>query len=250
MLCAAELRPVRQSMHRPFAVQAEVNMQFATEPPPIRQAKQRLPAILFSIALHGSVLAFALQLGIAARTKVIAPASFRTQMLVEHVGASHAARIPLPTMETAPHTRNPAPNTEATRKTILPVEAEQQRLSGGGAPKDPHAGNGSGLGLRGSGDDAEDAQPAFPIFSPHPSVTERSLLPATEEKVVVDVKVDALGAVVGETLVQGVGNQLDQIVLDVVRTWRFQPATVNGKPVPAEAELIFPFNTRYPISDS
>jgi len=237
-------------MHRPFPAQAEVTMQFATEPAPIQLAKRRLPAVLLSVALHGSVLGFVLLLGITARTRAIEPVPFRTLMLVEHVGASHAAKIPLPTMETAPHTRNPAPNTEATRKTILPVEPEPPRISGGGAPQNPHAGNGSGQGLRGSGDDAEDAQPAFPIFSPHPSVTERSLLPATEEKVVVDVKVDALGAVVGETLVQGVGNQLDQIVLDVVRTWRFQPATVNGKPVAAEAELIFPFNPRYPISDS
>ena len=42
--------------------------------------------------------------------------------------------------------------------------------------------------------------------------------------------------------------RLDQIVLDIVKTWRFQPATVNGKPVPTEAEVIVPFGPRYPIT--
>ena len=69
-----------------------------------------------------------------------------------------------------------------------------------------------------------------------------------ETRVVVDVKVDAQGAVVGENLVKGMGNDLDQIVLDIVKTWRFQPATVNGKPVPTEAEVIVPFGPRYPIT--
>ena len=74
-----------------------------------------------------------------------------------------------------------------------------------------------------------------------------ALLPAAEKKIVVDVKVDDESAVVSETLVKGLGNRLDQIVLDTVKTWRFQPATVNGKPVPTEAEIVFPFNSQYPV---
>jgi protein TonB len=54
--------------------------------------------------------------------------------------------------------------------------------------------------------------------------------------------------VTGETLVKGMGNALDQIVLDTVKTWRFHPATVNGNPVASEAELIFPFNLSYPVA--
>jgi outer membrane biosynthesis protein TonB len=46
------------------------------------------------------------------------------------------------------------------------------------------------------------------------------------------------------------GNGLDAICLAVVKTWRFQPALVGGKPVPAEAEVIFPFNPNYPIAAS
>ena len=170
--------------------------------------------------------------------------------MLEVAGGSHKVRVPLPAMDFAAHIRTPNADPEASAKTILPVEPTHLKMTGGGAPKAPHAGDGSGPALRGVGSDAEDAVPAFPIFGPHPPVSDRSLLPAQEKKIVVDVKLDALGQVLSETLVKGMGNELDRIVLDTARTWRFQPATVNGKPVPSEAELIFPFGPGYPITVS
>ncbi len=104
--------------------------------------------------------------------------------------------------------------------------------------------------VAGNGSDAESANPAFPVFSPRPPVSDRSLLPASSQQVVVDVKVSANGDVLEATLVKGLGNGLDQIVLDTVKTWRFHPATLNGNPVPTEAELIFPFNQGYPTKPS
>jgi TonB family protein len=104
--------------------------------------------------------------------------------------------------------------------------------------------------VAGNGTDAESTNPAFPVFSPRPPVSDRSLLPASELQVVVDVKVSAIGEVLEATLVKGIGNGLDQIVLDTVKTWRFHPATLNGNPVPTEAELIFPFNQGYPTKPS
>ncbi len=229
-------------------------MQSPKEPVPIqlaptRLAKRRISAVLLSIALHGSVLALALLVGKAARTRLIAPVPFRALALLENAGGSHAVTMVLPPMDRSARTREPEPDPEVTRKTILPVEQDRPKISGGGAPVLPHRGDGSSRALRGNGSDPEDARPAFPVFSPHPPVTDRSLLPATEQKIVVDVKLDAFGQVVSETLVKGIGNKLDQIVLDIARTWRFQPATVNGKPVPSEAELIFPFNSSYPLSN-
>jgi protein TonB len=123
-------------------------------------------------------------------------------------------------------------------------------LAGGGSPKNPTEGDGTGKALTGNGEDAEDARPAFPVYSPRPAVTDRSLLPSSEQKIVVDVNVDALGQVVSEKLVRGMGNELDQMVMEIVKTWRFHPATVDGKPVASEAEVIFPFNPSYPISNS
>ncbi|MGB7264025.1 MAG: TonB family protein [Terracidiphilus sp.] len=171
-----------------------------------------------------------------------------TVATVEVAGGSHAIEIPLRKTQTAAHTRKPVPNAEATAKTILPIkQTKALKKSGGGAPAVPHAGDGSGMAQAGNGSDSEDAHPAFPIFSPRPAVTDRALLPAAEERIVVDVKVNELGDVVSEDLVKGMGNQLDQIVLETVKSWRFQPATVNGKPVTTEAELIFPFDMKYPV---
>lgn len=100
----------------------------------------------------------------------------------------------------------------------------------------------------GSGADQQSADPAFPVFSPHPAVSDRSLLPRSNQEVVVDVKVSAAGDVLEATLVKGIGNGLDQIVLDTVKSWRFHPATINGNPVATEAELVFPFNLNYPVA--
>jgi TonB family protein len=245
-------------MHWTLHARGEVTMQSATEPDPTKLVpaqfaptqlgKRRTPAVLLSVVLHGSLLAFVVVLGRAARTTVVEPAPLSAMALVEHAGASHAVKLLLPVMDTAAHTPKPAPNVDATQKAIVPLKEKHSKISGGGAPKTPHAGDGSGQALRGNGSDDQDVHPGFPIFSPHPPLKDRSLLPAAEVKVVVDVKVDALGQVVSETLVKGVGNQLDKLCLDIVWTWRFQPATVNGKPVPSEAELIFPFTPSYPIS--
>ncbi len=104
--------------------------------------------------------------------------------------------------------------------------------------------------VAGSGADQQSADPAFPVFSPHPPVSDRSLLPRSNQEVVVDVKVSAAGDVLEATLVKGIGNGLDQIVLDTVKSWRFHPATINGNPVATEAELVFPFNLNYPTATS
>jgi TonB family protein len=104
--------------------------------------------------------------------------------------------------------------------------------------------------VAGSGADQQSADPAFPVFSPHPPVSDRSLLPRSNQEVVVDVKVSAAGDVLEVTLVKGIGNGLDQIVLDTVKSWRFHPATINGNPVATEAELVFPFNLNYPMAPS
>ncbi len=102
----------------------------------------------------------------------------------------------------------------------------------------------------GNGPDMQNADPAFPVFSPRPTVADRTLLPSSEQQVIVDVKVSAAGDVLEATVVQGLGNALDQIVLDTVKTWRFHPATVNGTAVATEAELVFPFSPRYTAAPS
>ena len=95
------------------------------------------------------------------------------------------------------------------------------------------------------GGSAEDAIPAFPIFSPSPRLPDRSLLPSDTRNVVVDVKVTAEGEVSYEKLVNGLGNDLDQIILDTVKTWKFHPAITDGNAVASVAELVFPLSPKW-----
>lgn len=213
-------------------------------------AKRPLSAGLLSIAAHGGIFALAVMLGSAAKTSRIEPRTWQALARLETAGGPHAVKIAAPAMDHGAHTKHPEPTPEASKKTILPVEKLTTRQAGGGKPKHSTAGDGSGKAVTGNGEDAEDARPAFPVYSPRPAVTDRSLLPSSELKIVVAVDVDALGQVVSEKLVKGMGNRLDEMVMEIVKTWRFHPATVDGKAVASEAEVIFPFNSSYPISNS
>jgi len=208
---------------------------------------RELRMVVFSLAVHGCVLA-AIWAGMIAQSRVIARPESLTIAGIEDAGGSHAVEIPLPTRLTATDTNKPERYADAAvAPTLVMRQLRPRNDAGGGRPAAPHAGEGRGIAANGNGSDNEDARPAFPVFAPKPTVTDGALLPAAEKKIVVDVKVDEEGAVVSETLVKGLGNRLDQIVLDTVKTWRFQPTTVNGKPVETEAEIVFPFDLQYPV---
>ncbi len=218
---------------------------------PAPSAKRPFITGAASIAVHAALLACLILLSrsFSLPSAIIVPHEYVAG--VEVAGGSHAVHLPLPRMDTAARTRHPARFAEAEPKTILPPkQPKPAQKSGGGSPALPHAGDGSGQAAKGNGSDNENAKPAYPVFAPRPPVTDSTMLPASEQKVVVDVRVDASGQVVSETLVTGIGNALDQIVLDTVKTWRFQPATIDGKPVPTQDELIFPFDQNYPITFS
>lgn len=215
---------------------------------PAERSKHLVSAITFSLALHGSFFVFVFLFGSSTTIRILEPVKSQVIAQLAISGGSHAIRITLPVSQYAAHTHDPAPNTDAAKKTDIPMQVAALKKSGGGSTKTPHHGDGSSTALTGNGSDSQDIHPAFPVFSPHPPVSDRSLLPSSEQKIVVDVGVDAFGQVVSENLVKGLGNRLDKIVLETVKTWRFQPATLNGKPVATEAELIFPFNLDYPIT--
>jgi TonB family protein len=102
----------------------------------------------------------------------------------------------------------------------------------------------------GNGSGSQDAEPAYPIFSPSPHIADRGLLPSEVRNVVVDVDVSDTGLVTNERLVLGLGNDLDRAVLEAVKTWRFHPATVDGASVASVAELVFPLSQRYTGTES
>jgi TonB family protein len=211
-----------------------------------KKAKRRAGSIALSLVLHGCALLLVLWGATLPNFKKRPP---ETVARIEVAGGSHAVKLVLPRMPNAGLAPKAAPDPATQAKLVLPVKPLLKKLEGGAAVT-PHHGDGTGQAETGNGSDDKNASPAFPVFSPRPPVSDRSLLPASEQKIVVDVNVDPLGAVVSEVLVKGMGNKLDQIVLDTVKTWRFQPALENGKAVPTQAELIFPFNPNYPITAS
>jgi protein TonB len=217
---------------------------------PAERTERLSRAIVVSLALHCAFFASVFFFGARLIVRVIPPVKTQAVARLTFSGGSHAIRIQLPNDQFAAHSPEPAPKAPAAKRTDIPMLVPAVKKSGGGSTRAPHHGDGSSTALTGNGSDPQDIHPAFPIFSPHPPVTNRALLPSSEQKIVVDVSVDAFGQVVSENLVKGMGTVLDKIVLETVKTWRFQPATLNGKPVATEAELIFPFNLDYPITNS
>jgi TonB family protein len=195
--------------------------------------------LLLSAALHVLISAVVLMVQHRQRKTVVveqAPTKFYPALLL-HAGGTKAEWTPAP----PGRKKHPQAVKQPTSDLAMnrnPAPAAGRPVS---APESTAAGNGA---------DQQNADPAFPVFSPRPTVADRGLLPASNQEVVVDVKVSATGDVLEATLVKGLGNALDQLVLETVKTWRFHPATVNGSPVATEAELIFPFNRSYPTTPS
>jgi protein TonB len=199
-----------------------------------------------AVVVLACLLAAGLHSPLLNKGKVVAPAKPYYIAMVQTAGASHA--LPVPVHE-IPSTGQSRKSPELTDQRKLADPNRTPHAARVAPPKDAQAdGRGTGTATTGPGTDAEDATPAFPVFSPKPPVNDRALLPAAEQQIVVDVSVGADGQVLTETLVKGMGTALDQIVLNTVKSWRFHPATVNGAAVASESELIFPFNLSYPIT--
>lgn len=139
---------------------------------------------------------------------------------------------------------------QATRKLAVArkfrkIPIRQPHVASSTASETDPSQNKATNGLGGSQAGSKDITPAYPVFSPSPHIADRSLLPRTTTNVVIDVNVSAQGDVLAERLIQGLGNSLDQIVLDTVKKWKFHPANDNGNAVESVAELIFPFSPKW-----
>jgi len=214
---------------------------------PIRRTRPITAAL--SLLAHGAVLAGLIGVGTRAVVHVLPPAKGCCVAMLSVAGGSHRPQWDVPQPISSGQSRKATETTQAPHK--LPNPAQPAHKAKEAEPAPAVAADGLGTGsANGNGDANQNVTPAFPVFSPKPPVRDRALLPAAESQIVVDVDVSATGEVTAETLVKGMGNALDQIVLETVRTWKFQPAMVDGKAVASESELIFPFNLKYPISPS
>lgn len=151
----------------------------------------------------------------------------------EHPALTEQTKIAQPNVS---HRSNPSPGKPKT--AILPPRAAQE-------PGQPPAKLSSPV-VTGQGNDTQSMYPAYPTLSPSPQVRDRALIPQTTQRIIVDVDLDSSGRITQTALVKGMGNALDQLVLDTVSAWQFHPAMVNGQPAPSRIELVFPFDRNYP----
>jgi TonB family protein len=220
-----------------------------------QRTRQRRPAgILLSLATHAALflIAFLLTLHWGRIRPVYRDSRCCTAQLywTGNTGVSDSS----PDV----HTQHAIPSPVPVPKTSLiqnPVRLRQPRAPQHHAPVAQNRLARSGTPSQqqqqtiGTGNGTDDAEPAFPTYFPRPAVADRSVLPAIEQKIIVDVTISADGDVTDEKLVQGLGNSLDDVVLRTVKAWRFHPATLNGNNVASVEQLVFPFNRDYPSDD-
>jgi TonB family protein len=76
-----------------------------------------------------------------------------------------------------------------------------------------------------------DVKPPDKIFSPSPQYTEIARKARITGVVIVEAIIDKEGNVTNVKVLKGLPMGLDQAAVDAVKRWRFEPATLNGKPV-------------------
>lgn len=204
------------------------------------QPRNRPTGTFASLAAHAAVLALLLLALRAPTTRPIQPESRCCVSPLYFTGPA-ASSLAHPQAAVRKRRTKPAPPVVAAAASapVAPVPQQQQPLQPGAADAQPAPTLGTGTG-------SDDAQPALPDYFPKPGVPDRSLLPASAQNVIVEVSVSARGEVTAERLVQGLGNGVDQLVLDTVKTWRFHPATLNGSAVASVEDLVFPFSRNMP----
>lgn len=85
-----------------------------------------------------------------------------------------------------------------------------------------------------------EVRPALPIVARDPAIGPE-LMAEIAGDVVVEVTIDEQGKITELKLVQGLAQNIDQLVLAAVSKWQFLPATRNGTPIPSKQDVYYHF---------
>ena len=89
----------------------------------------------------------------------------------------------------------------------------------------------------------EEVRPALPITTSDPVVYPWEL-PDSEGNVVVEITIDERGEITRKTILQSMGQKLDEKFLAALQNWHFHPATKNGVPIASKQDAVFTFHAR------
>jgi TonB family protein len=85
--------------------------------------------------------------------------------------------------------------------------------------------------------------PPIPVYTPEPDYTPEASKAKLRGVVVLRIMIDESGNVTDvRELSAPLGKGLDESAIKTVRTWRFKPATRNGKPVPVRTKVEISFS--------
>ena len=76
-----------------------------------------------------------------------------------------------------------------------------------------------------------DVQPPVKVSAPPPQYTEIARKARLQGVVIVQAIIDKEGTVTNVKVLKGLGMGLDQAAVDAIKKWKFDPATLHGKPV-------------------
>jgi len=89
----------------------------------------------------------------------------------------------------------------------------------------------------------DEIRPALPIQTSDPNVYPWQL-PTTPGNEIIEITIDERGEIVKKTVLQSLGEDIDNKCLAALENWHFHPATRNGAPIPSKQDAIFPFHAR------
>jgi protein TonB len=107
-------------------------------------------------------------------------------------------------------------------------------------PNQAEAGSENGSAYDGLAN-GDEVKPALPVAFQDLKIYRSELPSGIQGDVIVEITIDAQGAVVEERLLQGLGHGVDDRVIAVLRDWRFHPATRNGVAIPSKHDVHFHF---------
>jgi TonB family protein len=102
---------------------------------------------------------------------------------------------------------------------------------------------GLGRGDGGGPQGVPEGQPMPSSHNKHPTYPDIAQRNGWTGTTVLELELDASGRVVDTRLIQASGHEvLDRAAIDAAKTWRFTPATLDDRPVPATVRVPFPFS--------